>query len=70
VLLDFVEQSSKTDPRYLIVEESVEDVLIGKDRVSCDAVQKGLEHTSATCNQCRILTRFGLLDSIVADCLL
>lgn len=56
-----------THPRYFSVQKAMEYVFVGEDRMSCNAIEESLEHTTTTGYKCSILLRFALLDCIVAD---
>ena len=57
-------------PRRLAIEETVEYVLVGKDRMLRNTVQEDLEHTFALRDHSHVLFCLGLLDCIVANALL
>jgi hypothetical protein len=65
-------QSERTEkyPGNLPVEEPMEDMVIGQNRVSCNAIQKRLEHTLPPRNQSGVLFGLGLLHGVIADSLL
>jgi hypothetical protein len=48
----------------------MEYMIIGENWMSCNTIQKRLEHAFPPCNQSRVFLGLGLLDRVIADCLL